>query len=278
MIVLRLNMIQIDQVINKIIKNNINRKSEKSMNKYTLFNDEANFKESLDKEINRNKEDDLLDEIMEICSADNICKFSKFEEEELKNIENIKKEIEGNDDTNLDKNTIISEFVSKEITDKVNINLSRITKQIKTNDFKIYYLQSMKKQQILNCNIHKSVEYGTKLNEMYSEQKKLQREYDDSVVQLHKFQLHNFIKYSNMISNFCKSKKLESSIESIAKKYTLEILKIFLVRKVAYLILQNFDSVCIMDIISVLENSDRFKNNFELVYDDILVNLKCGNK
>ena len=271
-------MIQIDCIMSKIIKNNIYRKSENVMNKYALFNNEEEVKNSFDNDFLNKKYDDLQDKICELCDADNICKFSQFEKDELELLENIKKELEENFDIESNQNVFIDDFVSKDVINKFKVKLSEIKKTIKTINFKIYYFESLKKQQVLNCNIRKSVEYGQLLKDLYSEQNKLNEEYDDSVVQLHKFQLDCFNKYKLMIESFCNKKQVMGSIKEIADKYSLDILKVYLTRKIVYLILQNFEKSSIDSIIISLDRSETFKNNFGFVYDGIVETLRCGNK
>lgn len=248
------------------------------MNKYALFNNEEEIKNSLENDILNKKYDDLQNKICELCDADNICKFSQFEKDELELLENIKKKLEEDFDTNSNQNVFIEDFVSKEIINKFKIKLSEIKKAIKAINFKIYYYESLRKQQVLNCNIRKSVEYGQLLNDLYSKQSNLNAEYDESMVQLHNFQLDCFEKYRLMIDDFCTKKKVVNSIKEIENKYSLNILKVYLIRKIVYLILQNFERACIDDIIVSLDRSDTFKNNFALVYDGIVETLKCGNK
>lgn len=264
--------------MSKIIKNNIYRKSENVMNKYALFNNEEEVKNSFDNDFLNKKYDDLQDKICELCDADNICKFSQFEKDELELLENIKKELEENFDIESNQNVFIDDFVSKDVINKFKVKLSEIKKTIKTINFKIYYFESLKKQQVLNCNIRKSVEYGQLLKDLYSEQNKLNEEYDDSVVQLHKFQLDCFNKYKLMIESFCNKKQVMGSIKEIADKYSLDILKVYLTRKIVYLILQNFEKSSIDSIIISLDRSETFKNNFGFVYDGIVETLRCGNK
>ena len=119
--------------MSKIIKNNIYRKSENVMNKYALFNNEEEIKNSFENDFLNKKYDDLQDKICELCDADNICKFSQFEKDELELLENIKKELEENFDIESNQNVFIEDFVSKDVINKFKVKLSEIKKSIKTN-------------------------------------------------------------------------------------------------------------------------------------------------
>lgn len=260
-------MVMIDCVANRIVKNNINIKSEKNMNKNTLLNSYEEFAWS-------ENSDELLDDIMQVCDADSILAYSEFEENELKFIKETKEEFVDNKDNN----HIIEEFIDKNFLNSFKVKVSEIKKQMKKNVFKKFFLEYKKRQNILNCDIKSSVENGKLLQDVVDEQNQLKKEYDVCVVQLNKINLESLENYENMLQNFCNNKEVGNSIQEIASKYSIGILKVYLVRKIVYLIYHNFDAKCLPQIINTLESSERFRNNFELVTDDILETLKCGNK
>ncbi len=268
--VLKLPMIQIDCVLDRIIKNNIYRKSEKIMNKNTLFNYEGydSFK--------NNSNIDLQNEILQICDPDNIFAFCEFEENELNLIKKTKEKLDARNDEF--SNEIIIEFVSKEVLDKFHIKLSEIKKKIQANGFKQYYYNNLKNKSIVNCNIKRSVELTKYLQGLAKEQNDLEKEYNENIVQLNEIQLKSFDDYGKMLQDFCDKKEICKTIKDIEERYNIELLKIYLSRKIAYLILHNFDKNKLPQILQSLKDSEVFKNNFAFVYEGILGVLKCGNK
>lgn len=263
-------MVILDCVANRIIKNNINIRSEKNMNKYALLNSDEEFA------TNDNIDNELLEDIMLVCDADNIFKYSEFEVNELKFIKETKGKFVEDDKSNSYK--IIEEFIDKNTLNSFKVKISEIKKQMKRNIFKKFFLEQKKRQNILNCDIKKSVENGKLLQDLADEQNQLKKEYDDCVVQINKINLESFENYEKMLQTFVTNKQVEKSIQDIANKYSIEILKVYLTRKIVYLIYHNFDARCLPEIINTLENSERFRNNFELVVDSVLETLKCGNK
>lgn len=268
--VLKLPMIQIDCVLDRIIKNNIYRKSEKIMNKNTLFNC-GEYNSSKD-----NSNMNLQNEIIKICDPDNIFAFCEFEENELNLIKKIKEKLGAMNDEF--SNEIIIEFVSKEVLDKFHIKLSEIKKKIQANGFKQYYYSNLKNKSIANCNIKKSVELTKCLQGLVKEQNDLKKEYDRNLVRLKEIQVQSFDGYGKMLQDFCDKKEICKTIKDIENKYNIELLKIYLSRKIAYLILHNFDKNKLPQILQTLKDSAVFKNNFAFVYQDILGVLECGNK
>lgn len=265
----RLNMIQIDNVIEKIIKKRIIEKSEKNMNKNTLFN---KMNENFQKEIDDNNILALEDEIMNVCSADNICSFSDFEKIDFEYLKDLKSKIENNLKS-CDK-LIIEDFVSKDIVMKFKLKISELLKKIELTDYKLFYLKKKKQISLKNCKIPLVVECGKLFKEVELEQKKLLEEYHDNVVQLKNIQKDLFEKYTQMINEFCEKEFIDDNISNISNKYSAEVLKVFLIRKVIYIISQNFQKKQLPKVIKTLENSERFKNNFEFVYKEILEDLK----
>lgn len=261
----RFRMIQIDCVTNRIIKNNVNRRSEKNMDKYALFNSDED----------KNKVENLQSEIMKVCDVDNIFAVCKFETSELELMKKIKDNF---DDDNANKKKVYLEFVSKDILNKFKIKISELKNKLQTNAFKKYYFDCLKRKSVLNCNIKKSVEVGKILLEVENEQICLNKEYDESVVQLNKIQLDSLENYEKMLQDFGTKTQIGKSLDDILNKYPLDTLKVYLKRKIVYLITHNFSCDILPQILYSLENSERFKSNFELVYDDVLEGLRCGNK
>lgn len=263
-------MIQIDCVVNKIVKNKILRVSEKIMNKNTLLNSD------IEKNIFNNSQENLQEEIMKICDVDNIFSFCEFETNELEFIKKLKEKIKLN--KNSEDNIIYEEFVNKYIVEKYKIKLSDIKKKLQTIAFKNFYYECLKRQSVLDCNIKKSVEAGKILKELREEQNNLNKEYDECVVQLQNEQLDSLDSYEKVLQSFANKKQVDKSIDDILKKTSKVVLKTYLSRKIVYLISCNFDKSCLPHIKHSLGNCERFKNNFELVYKEVLEALACGNK
>lgn len=258
-------MIRFDDICDRIIQINNSVKREKNMNKNTLINN-VNSKDY--SKVNMQIED----EIMDVCSADNLCSFSQFETDELmcleKNYSNFAQ----------DGNVMIDDFLSKDLIAKLKIKINEIIKNLKAIDFKKCYFQNLKKQKLLNNDLSESIKCGKQLIKLTSEEQGLKSEYDKCLKDSKVLQESNMKKYTQMIKDFCIQKKLPDSISDIAKTYSNEVLQTFLARKIVYLIFKNYDKDNIAEIAKVIEQSERFKNTFASIYQRVLELLKCGNK
>ncbi len=258
-------MIRFADICDRIIKINNSVKREKCMNKNTLINNENVV-------IDSKKDKEIENVIMAVCSADNLCSYSQFEQEELKFLE------KKFSNMGQDENVVIDDFLSKEMIDDFKLASSIIIRSLKANDFKKSYFQNLKKQKMLNRDLSGSVKCGKQLIKLTSEEQRLESDYEKCLKDFKDIQNENLKKYTQMIKEFCEKKELPDSISEIRKRYSAGILQTFLARKIVYLIFRNFNKNNVSDIVKIIEDSERIKIAFGTVYQRILAVLRCGNK
>lgn len=246
------------------------------MNKYSLYNIDYGIFDNLSESMLKNKQ--FEDEIMQVCSADNICKLSKFEKNELENLKVVQSKIIDIDKKQLFENNYLEEFISKEIFSKFNIKISKLKQQIKSNNFKIVYFQNIQKESVTKKDFLSSVKYGQILNVLYSDNCKLNNELRKCFCDMYDFECENFKLYNSLIIELCDKKDNYININEISKKFSQDILNIYLIRKTVYLILLNFEKDSLQKVVDIIKISERFKSFFCNISDEIVEKLICGNK
>ena len=269
-------MIVSDEILNRIIKNKLNRKrGVYIMNNYALFNDV--LIEDFEKDIKLSDITSIQDELHNLCDPDNIFTFSEFEIKKREILEgqksNFSKELEKND--GMEKVVLVSkEFVPNELIEKNKLLLSDLKKQIKSLKFKIFYYEVQKRQEILDSDISKAVKTADEIESLKEKLEEVIHKYFVIIEELNNIQIDNCNKYLSMINDFCKDKKIPTKMSMLVSKYSEFIVNRFLIDKLIYLILTNLGTISKEKIVKAIESDEFIKTNYSFIFEDILERLR----
>ena len=269
-------MIVSDDILNRIIKNKLNKKrGVYIMNNYALFDDD--LIEDFEKDIKLSDIASIQDELHKVCDPDNIFTFSEFEIKKRENLEgqktNFSKELEQNDD--MERVILVSkEFVPNELIEKNKLLLSDLKKQIKSLKFKIFYFEVQKRQEILDSNISKAVKTSDEIESLKKKLEDIIYKYYAILEELKNIQLDNCNKYLSMIDDFCKDKKIPKEMSILVNNYSEFIVKRFLIDKLVYLILTNLGAISKEKIVKAIESDEFLKTNYSYIFEDIMEKLR----
>ena len=269
-------MIVSDEILNRIIKNKLNRKrGVYIMNNYALFNDV--LIEDFEKDIKLSDITSIQDELHDLCDPDNIFTFSEFEIKKREILEgqksNFSKELEKND--GMEKVVLVSkEFVPNELIEKNKLLLSDLKKQIKSLKFKIFYYEVQKRQEILDSDISKAVKTADEIESLKEKLEEVIHKYFVIIEELNNIQIDNCNKYLSMINDFCKDKKIPTKMSMLVSKYSEFIVNRFLIDKLIYLILTNLGTISKEKIVKAIESDEFIKTNYSFIFEDILERLR----
>ena len=269
-------MILSDEILNRVIKNKLNRKrGVYIMNNYALFNDV--LIEDFEKDIKLSDITSIQDELHNLCDPDNIFTFSEFEIKKREILEgqksNFSKELEKNDD--MEQVVLVSkEFVPNELIEKNKLLLSDLKKQIKSLKFKIFYYEVQKRQEILDSDISKAVKTADEIESLKEKLEEVIHKYFVIIEELNNIQIDNCNKYLSMINDFCKDKKIPTKMSMLVSKYSEFIVNRFLIDKLVYLILTNLGTISKEKIVKAIESDEFIKMNYSFIFEDILERLR----
>ena len=269
-------MIVSDEILNRIIKNTLNRKrGVYIMNNYALFNDV--LIEDFEKDIKLSDITSIQDELHDLCDPDNIFTFSEFEIKKREILEgqksNFSKGLEKNDD--MEHVVFLSkEFVPNELIEKNKLLLSDLKKQIKSFKFKIFYYEVQKRQEILDSDISKAVKTVDEIKSLKEKLEEVIHKYFVIIEELNNIQIDNCNKYLSMINDFCKDKKIPTKMSMLVSKYSEFIVNRFLIDKLIYLILTNLGTISKEKIVKAIESDEFIKTNYSFIFEDILERLR----
>lgn len=266
-----LHMIIYKDVVSRIVK--INKVSKKDwcnfMNNYTS-NKYEHAKNMEDEEIAK--------EIIKYCGFEKILSKSTFEiNTKNKNSNNLVI-----DETNLEDIDVLDKKIDfqneivgdNEIAD-FKRNVADLKSKIRTQRYKIFYLNCMKKQAINNCNIKKAVSCGNELCEIEAKENLLISDLNQVFDNMKNLLIKNKQEYLSLLDFVMKN---NCTLVELKQKYNLDIVNYFVVAKFLYLLNYYLGGITYKKIIQVFEQNEYLKLYYDSFFCNIKRGLMCGNK
>lgn len=259
--------------MDSVIKYNKTTKKDwcKYMHNYTENKVGAEVNSAFEKDIETGKLNSLENEIIKICSEDNLLKSSEFERLELAKSQELIEKINSFDINNFLQN---GGFPAENFVKEINESSLEFIKNIKSLKLKLSVLNNVKKHELKEFNLTKAVNISIEIS-------KLEREIDS----LNKMAFDNCSNLLNqklmLINKYIELLNLVLDEDNMARADNVpnQIKNAFFAKKCVYLIKLNLGSVPENVLINLCENSNKIKIAFENFYDEFISELRlCGNK
>ena len=273
---------EIAKKLKKINSSILNTKG-KCMNKYTICDNQTEqVKNDFDKDLVLAKQKELINEILNLTDK-YLTKASDFEIAEIKAISaKIKSDgalnkqiIYKNDE---DEKQIAKSVLADEKYNDFVASTDSLKSQIKQCKFKLFYLNSLKKQAIKDCNIAKAVALTDKISVCENLLGAINYKLETLSSDVKNSELDFFERYLEVLNFVAKDGKVEKTADNLRQKFSSDVVDYFVCNKMMFVIGRYLGMVEISKIAQAFQ-SEEIKKVFGVVASKIQGELqKCGNK
>lgn len=267
----------------KNIKSSILKTKGKFMNKYSILNEVADeVKNDFDKDLVLAKQKELINEILKLEDK-YLTKSTEFEKNEIQSVrENIKscealsKQIvyKNFEDKNLITKSLFPDEKYNDFVTKID-DLKSQNRQCK---FKLFYLNSLKKQAIKDCNIVNAVVISDKINSCENLASEINYKLETLSSDIKDREIDFFERYLEILNFVAYDGKINKTIDTLKQKFSSDVVEYFVCNKMIFVICKYLEMVEISKIIEAFDSED-VKKVFGGVASKIQNGLqKCGNK